>query len=206
MTYLSCLDNGTDPLVLDTSVLINLNATRIPGKILSSLERRILIPQLVMGEINSDNLYRRQNNIAMSDYLQTEAIAITNLDDVGSMHFGSLVAGEDTLDDGEASVIATAFERGGIAVLDERRARRICSTRYPDVAQATTIDLLSCSVVAKKLERSVLAQATYDAMVGARMRVIDSQIPWVIDLIGRERAATCNSLPNSVRLKFSETV
>src|SRR5690606_30533922 len=59
-------------------------------------------------------------------------------------HFTSLVSGSaaETLDDGEAATIAYALECGGTAIIDERKANRICSERFGALRRACTVDVL----------------------------------------------------------------
>lgn len=45
----------------------------------------------------------------------------------------------------------------------------------------------------------LLANAAYEALQGARMRVLPKHLDWVVKLIGQDRAALCESLPRYVR-------
>jgi hypothetical protein len=51
------------------------------------------------------------------------------------------------------------------------------------------------------LGNTAVADAVFDALRFARMRVPPSLLKWVVDLIGAERAAMCECLPRAFRTK-----
>lgn len=104
-----------------------------------------------------------------------------------------------TLDDGEAATIGYAHEIGAIAMIDERKARSICASDFPSLAVASTIDLLTHYVMGNALGKEGQINAIVNALRNARMRVPPHQIEMIVNLIGDEAAATCNSLPRAVR-------
>jgi predicted nucleic acid-binding protein len=106
-------------------------------------------------------------------------------------------AASDSLDDGEAATIAFALEQSAIALIDERKANRICRERFAGLAVAKTIDVLAHKNVQAAMGRDRLAEAVFNALNDSRMRVPIDQIEWVIQLLGAERAAKCVSLPRS---------
>ncbi|MGC1561791.1 MAG: hypothetical protein WA820_18345, partial [Bradyrhizobium sp.] len=100
---------------------------------------------------------------------------------------------------GEAATIAHALEAMGVAVIDERKARRICEQKFPDLQLAATMDILSHPDVERALGQEVVSGAVFNALQNARMRVTSSYLPWVVELIGESRATLCKSLPQVVR-------
>ena len=58
----------------------------------------------------------------------------------------SVIIPAKTLDDGEAATLASALELGGTAVIDERKALRICSSRFAGLITASSLDLLTRTV------------------------------------------------------------
>ena len=72
-------------------------------------------------------------------------IDVVTLGDAGAAYFERLVVGraEETLDDGEAATIAWAAEHRAIAVIDERKANRICAARFPQLRVASTVDVFA---------------------------------------------------------------
>ena len=115
--------------------------------------------------------------------------------------FENLIMGNasETLDDGEAATIAYAVEHGAIALLDERKANRICATRFPELGIGCTVDVLAHAAVMGALGGEQLGDAVFDALYHGRMRVLPHHTEWVIDTIGTDRAAQCTSLPLSLR-------
>jgi hypothetical protein len=117
-------------------------------------------------------------------------------------HFKSLVIGDavDALDDDEAATLAYAADTAAIALADERKASRICKVRYPEVRIGGTVDLFTHPAVRTSLGPA-LGDAVYSALQQARMSVLARQIDWVVDLIGRDRASECSSLPKAARTR-----
>ena len=106
-----------------------------------------------------------------------------------------------TLDDGEAATIAYGVEKGAIALIDERKATRICAERYPQLVVGNSFDVLAHSAVLASLGDGATAGAVFSALRFARMRVPPSALKWVVELIGPERAAICECLPRAFRAK-----
>lgn len=88
---------------------------------------------------------------------------------------------------------------GAVAIIDERKANRICSERFPALGVISTVDLFAQPAVLEALGRDKLAQAILNALQLARMRVLAHRVDWVVQLIGLRQAALCPSLPRAVR-------
>lgn len=201
MGPLSCLDDPSVLLVADTSVVINLNATGCAADILDALPNRLVIVDVARSEIEVGRDRGRSDSKLTEVLVRGKHITLVSLGAIGLGHFEGLVVGAaaETLDDGEAATLAYALERGGTVIIDERKALRICATRFAKLATASTLDILGHPEVFKALGADQLAEAVFLALQDARMRVFDNHIPWVVDLIGHERASTCPSLPRSAR-------
>ena len=102
MALRSCLDERTAPVVADTSVVINLNATGDGEAILGALPN-------------------------------------------------------------------CARERSAIALIDDRKAIRICADRFPELAVGCTVDVLAQRHVQAALDRR-LADAVFNALDPLRVR------------------------------------
>ena len=115
--------------------------------------------------------------------------------------YSSLVEGgfEGTLDDGEAATIAYAVGHVGLALIDERKTRRICAARFPDLSFASTVEALLHPLVAGRLGESGQNEAMFLALRDARMQVPRQRLKEVIERIGADRAAECPSLPRVFR-------
>ena len=201
MDWRSCLTDSTLPVVADTSVIINLNATGYSEAILGALPNRLLVVEDVSFELAVDSRTGRNDAEALSALVAQGRVELVRLGDIGTQHFISLVSGpaSQTLDDGEAATIAYALEHGATALIDERKAIRICTERFGALATGCTVDIFAQNDVQRVLERDTLANAVFNALYQGRMRVPAHYVEWVVNLIGRERAARCRSLPASVR-------
>ena len=201
MVCRSCLDERTAPVVVDTSVVINLNATGCAEAILRSLPNRCVVVEDVLLELQIGRQTGRGDADALAVLIEQHLVEHARLGGVGMSHFSSLVSGPaaETLDDGEAATIACAIERGAVALVDERKAIRICAERFPNLALGCTVDMLAQHHVQAALGPG-LAVAVFNALDRGRMRVPEKYGRWVVNLIGEERAAGCRSLPKRIRV------
>jgi predicted nucleic acid-binding protein len=201
MRPLCCLDDPGRPAVLDTSVVINLIATGHAQSILSGLPHKSVIVDTVVDELGRGTSNGRTDINRLSDLVTNAHLAVVPLGTIGSLEFERLVTGgsAETLDDGEAATIGHALEANGIAVIDEAKATRISTERFPGLAVASTVDLLAHAEVERLLGRDVLADAAFRALTGARMSVLPHQMDWIVDLIGMQRASVCASLQRLLR-------
>lgn len=197
----SCLDDHTLPLIIDASAAINLAASGVSSKILGSFPNRSRISTNVLNEIKAGHVNGYKDHEVVNELIKTGALKILELGSQGKVIYAELVSGAaiSTLDDGEAATIGLAAELQGIAVIDEKKATRICNEMIPRVPVRSTIDLLRHQNVASALGRKQLANAVYDALQIARMRVPSEHCDWVIKLIGADRVAQCQSLPAFVK-------
>ena len=196
----SCLDERTGPVIADTSVIINLNATGCAGAILRALPNPCVVVENVSLELHDGRRTGREDANVLAVLIEQHLVEQAQLGNPGMSQFASLVSGSaaETLDDGEAATIACAIERGAVALIDERKAMRICAERFPNLTVGCTVDVLSHRDVQAALGRG-LADAVFNALDRGRMRVPDQYGQWVVELIGKERAARCRSLPKRFR-------
>lgn len=199
----SCLIDPTAPVVIDASTAINLNATACGPRILRAIPNPFIITDVVQGELLEDRRNGRHDGQLVAELVASGLISVAKLDDLTESHFEDLVIGQGaaTLDDGEAATIAYGVEKGAITLIDERKATRICGARYPQLVIGNSFDMLTHSGVLAALGESSTADAVFNALRFARMRVPPSVLEWVIEIIGPERAATCECLPRAFRAK-----
>lgn len=188
-------------LVADASVAINLNASGAAAEIIGALPQRIVVVDVVAEELDNGRRKGRRDADDVRLLVANGLLEIKSLGLTGLVHLEGLVVGSasETLDDGEAATIAYAVDVGGVAVIDERKAIRICAGRFPRLKLRSTVDLFSQAEVQRAIGQPRLADAVFNALQDARMRVLPHQTKWVVDLIGVKRAAKCPSLPSSVR-------
>ena len=197
----SSLNDATSLVVADASVVINLNATGFAVPILEALPNRFAVVKEVALELENGRRHGRNDAAALKTLVAARRVDLVQLGNPGIEHFTSLVSGSaaQTLDDGEAATIAYALEHGATALIDERKANRICAERYDVLATGCTIDVLAHNGVEATLGHTRLADGVFNALYHGRMRVLSQHVNWVVNLIGPERAAQCVSLPKAVR-------
>jgi predicted nucleic acid-binding protein len=195
----------TDPsamLAADASTIINLVATGYVRDIVSALPNRLIVVDVVRAELENGRPRGRAACDRLEELVKGGVIDLVALGDEAATHFEGLVVGPtiSTLDDGEAATIAWALSRQGTALIDERKARRICVDRFPELRVACTVDVLIHPVVQRELGSETLGEAVFNALNCGRMRVLPKHMPWVIATIGVRRVSQCQSLPRNVRL------
>jgi predicted nucleic acid-binding protein len=198
---LTCLTDPAALLVADASTVININATGCARNILEALPNRVAIVDIVPGELEAGRHRSRQDADLLKDLVVSGLVEIVELDDMAEQYFEQLVIGpaKSTLDDGEAATIAHAVSRNEIALIDERKATRLCAQRFPGLRLACTVDIFTHPKVRDALGNDSLAEAVFNALSRGRMRVFAHHVEWVVGLIGTDRARLCTSLPGRVR-------
>lgn len=201
----SCLNDPTALVVADASVAINLNATGFAEPILDALPNRFAVVQEVALELAGGRRHGRNDADGLDALVAADRVHVVQLENPALEHFTALVSGPaaETLDDGEAATIAFALEHGATALIDERKANRICAERFSTLTTGCTVDLLAHDAVEAAIGHDRLADAVFNALYHSRMRVLAQHVDWVVNLIGPGRAAQCASLPKSVR--FAES-
>ena len=197
MVLRNFLNDSSVSVVADASVVINLNATGCMDSILEALPNRLLITEEVAEEVGFSCVGANAvSTLKLHGYAEIVALSPTEM-----QRFSSLVAGSasQTLGDGEAATITCALEYGAIALIDDRKARRICSERFPQLMTGFTVDVFTHHRVAANLGRKQLSDAVFNALCRGRMRIPYHHLEWVVDLIGRHRATKCLSLPQRIR-------
>lgn len=194
---LSLLANQLAPVVIDASVAINLNASGIGEAILRAIPNTTFICDIALTEVRDDRRSGRADATLTGTLISAQVLRVVPLSDAAELEFEKLVVGpaSETLDDGEAATLALALSMGGIATLDERKGHRLARERYPTLIVSWTAELFAYPKVQELLGRDQLAEGVFRSLRDARMRVPDSHVQWVVDLIGVDRAAECLSLP-----------
>lgn len=203
MTSSNSLGDPGVPVVTDASVIVNLVATRAAGAIIGAFPNRFLVTANVRDELSEGRSRGHGSWEGLEALVADRAIEPVDLEPSDAAVYRSLVEGEarETLDDGEAATIAYAAERGAVALIDERKARRICIERFPSLRLASTADLLLHGLVTNQLGESSQGNAIFRGLRDARMQVVPrDRLPEVVQRIGAVRAAECASLPRWARI------
>ena len=197
----TCLNDLTVLAVADASVVINLNATGFAGSILDAMPNRFAVVEEVAFELEAGRRNGRKDADGLNALVAAGYVEIVSLGNDGIGHFaGSFQARRaDTLDDGEAATIAYSLEHSATALIDERKAIKICAERFGALLTGSTVDLLAHAAIEAALGLTGLADAVFNALYYGRMRVPARHMDWVVSLIGLDRARKCVSLPKSIR-------
>lgn len=197
------LDSTSRVHVADASVVINLNASGCAREIAAAYPGRIAVVDIVLGELESGRPKGRQDAALLRRLIEDGVIELVSLNNEAEEHFAELIIGpaETTLDDGEAATIAYAIQQAGVALIDERKALRLCAAQFPKLTVLTSVDLFAHDRVLKTLGSDRRTEALFDALILGRMRVPSHMHDWLILQIGQERAAQCPSLPPHLRIR-----
>jgi predicted nucleic acid-binding protein len=198
---LACSQNL--PIVVDTSVLINLNACGVGSEIVSGMPNEFVVVNEVLEELGRGCANGHSDSIVVSRMLENRYLRVVSLCEKSITQFERLVSGcgERTLGDGEAATISYGLTEGIGVAIDEKKARRICSESYSALTVLSTIDLFRMAEATRIVDRDTLAAGVYSALVEARMNVDPGGEDWVLDLIGEDRAKRCSSLCRILRRK-----
>ena len=189
-------------IVTDASVIINLVATRAAADIVVSFPNRFLATANVRRELWEGRGRGHGSWEGLEALIGDGSIEPVQLQGGDESVYRSLVEGDarETLDDGEAATIAYAVGRAAVALIDERKARRICAGRFPGLRLALTVDLLLHGLVRDVLGGTGQKDAIFRALRDAKMQVVPpDRMQELVRRIGPVRAAVCTSLPEWVR-------
>jgi hypothetical protein len=181
-------------LILDTSVVLNLVGTGNPRLIIRHLPTQAFMPQAVLREVQREPQAAKESSLA--DLLHDGSISLIECT-AEMTELALVLAGApapDDLDDGESYAISCAVCSGAAIGVDDQKARRILTTRWPQLDQYFSVDLITIAAAQGKLQSDQHAELVYLALKNTRMRVPKNRRVEVIRLIGRERARECPSL------------
>ncbi len=188
----------TRSLICDASVTINLLGSGLAETLLRHAGAVAIMAERTFDEIKRHPIKGRDHASELSRLRSEGLLDVKALDIASSALFYELISADipGGLDDGEAATLALldAIGEAAVCVLDDRKARNLLMRRWPARQALYTVDLLSHERIGGAIDRSVLADAIYSALVTARMRVPAPKRAWVIDLIGCDRADKCSSL------------
>lgn len=199
----SSLLSNCENLVLDSSVIMNLNATGYADRILSSLPMGVYVPKPVIKELERGEASGYTDALDFRTLEKQGVISEIPMNSLSQSEFINLVSGNtiSSLGDGEASTIACAYSDRLWAAIDEKKARRICNERYPDIGLVCTVDILAHRAVTANLSKVEHSDAILAALEVANMSVLPEHLEWVVERVDPMRLARCKSLPKFVRDK-----
>lgn len=185
-------------LVLDASCAINILGTGAAASVLGTVPSAVLIETHPFREVRRHPIEGRDHASELDSLQRTGLLEVVSLSEAGNRIFRD--SGETSLDleldDGEAATIAYAVSEGGrnVPVIDERKATRLFKERWPGRPIIDTVTLFQTLVQDRRLSLRAAQDAVHSALLHARMQVAPGVRPWVVDLIGQQRASKCISL------------
>lgn len=196
MTFSSCLTEHSPPVVLDSSIIINLLATGHAETILQALPGLSCVTVNLVDEIKRGAENGHQELGKLLELIDRGKLEVVELDEQALESFFRIVSGSTTesLGDGEAATLAFAHRNGLVAAIDEKKARRVAGESYESLTIATTVDILAYAPVGLALGKEQLAKAVFDALRLKRMQVWEPQFDWVVEQIGPTSVPLCPSL------------
>lgn len=147
----SSLTDDLTPLVLDTSVLINLHASSFGEKILAMVPNAFAIPEIVMRELGHETSRINGQQHFLESLIARQKVRLVPLDDAGWVIFERLTASTPSLGDGEAATIAIALTTAHRPVIDDAKGRKSAEALMRAGSAAWTLDLLVHTNVQKGL-------------------------------------------------------
>lgn len=195
MSCSSSLIDIVDPLVLDTSVLINLHACKYGERILMAIPNDIVVPEIVAEELEHETSRRNGEHGFLHRLVTGGIVTLANMTDAEFEIFHELTSTSPSLDDGEAATIAVAAARYLLPVIDERRGRVRAGPLLKARVPAWSLDLFLHPTAIAVLGNQSSVEALYLALRDGRMRIPLESADSVIALIGTERSRICTCLP-----------
>lgn len=208
MTYSGFRVDIRTPIVLDTSVLINLHASQYGNRILDVVPNDVIVPSLVRSELEHETSTARGGKQFIQRAIDTGRVRVVGLCEQEYRLFGNLVSGSPSLGDGEAATIAMAVCRRYWPVIDERKGRNLAQERLLGESPGWSLDLFRHPRVAATLGTPRFVEAIFLALRDGRMRIDERDCEMVVRIIGVRRALKCKSLPGykSRRVQWMATM
>lgn len=193
-------DSVSAQLVVDTSVIINLNATGRAADIVRAFGTPLRASTVVQDELAADRFSARNDAEMASELAAQGLLEFVEFDEEGEQIFANLISGSaaETLDDGEAATLAIGVMLGQTVVIDERKALRIASERFSAMQVIATADILCSDRVVPGLGIPQVGDLLFNGLTGARMSVPERHHVLVAEILG-PRIIECRSLPAALR-------
>ncbi len=179
MTFSSSLSvECHSTLVLDTSVIINLGFCRIGNQILQVIDNRFVITNRVAFEIVGavKGSIHAPSKKFKQELVDANILSVINLSLEEATFSDYLTKMQDSIDDGEASTIALAAQRGFVPVIDEKRGRARASIELSNSTVGRSLDVILHPTVRSHFDESEVQEAVYFAMKNGRMHISPVQV------------------------------
>ena len=176
----SILKQNSDPLFLDTSVLINLLACGKIGELAGALGRPMIVEETVVRETRWHPKTKEDGTSAVRSLVGARVLQMAQMNEAQAIAFLELVgaASPDDLDDGEAATLAITGGQGAV-VIDERKGRRVAGEKFPELQVLSTLDIICCPQVIDQLGLDESLLLVTEAKNVGRKRILPSWRDWL---------------------------
>lgn len=176
------------PLVLDASVLFNLLGTGRSTELLRALGVPCWVEERTAAEIRRMP-GQRTESAPLQPLIDDGCLNLLRMSEQAYETYLTLLSGPstDTLDDGESAAIALAVDGLGSVVLDDKKARRILATRFPDVRSGTSFSLIVEAARRAEWSEQMLRDAVSMARSVSRMAVVFHERALFAELLAVDR-------------------
>jgi predicted nucleic acid-binding protein len=188
-------------LVGDASFWISAVASGRSDEILRAIPNNVVITDVAYNELERGRARGRRTIEGVERLVAANLLSVVSCPAEAEPVYFDLVGGNaaETLDDGEACTLAYALHFSGCAVIDEKKATALAGRRFPALPLLSTADLMLSAEIRRAIGAEGAADALYEALTGARMRVPERLVNQVCTVLGEDRAKKCHSLPQRLR-------
>lgn len=195
---------SSDRWVLDASVLINILATGEAHELLGILPYECLVERHAFYEVRRDPSGNLPSPVPLESLLTAGLLSKSNMTNQELDLFLYLAAEKD-LGDGESGAIALGYCRQLIIATDDVKALRV-GNEVGGLTFKGSIDIFRAAEESRLVDSTELQKWIDRALVIGRMRVADSDLPWLVTLLGEEKCSGYPSLRRAMRHKSESLI
>lgn len=197
MTFSSSLsDDSSTTLVIDTSVLINLQGCEFGREIIDAIGNPFVITWNAVAEfLNQEGEKQRKSLEFLDDLNEMNLLEIVYLTQEEDEFYRRFTCAEVNLDDGEAATIGVAISREFLPVIDERAGREYAVSLFPFNKIPHSMDIFFHRTVKSHFDEETFRSIIFNALYFGKMNISLEHREYVVELIGRDRAKECTCLP-----------
>jgi predicted nucleic acid-binding protein len=171
-------------LVLDASAIINVLGCGSPERILGPFGRNCVVEEGTLKEVIRNPFDGQPAAVYTSKLISAGHLTVVRMNDASYAHYIQLVGGnpEEALGHGESAALAYAQEAVATVVLDDRKARRIGRTVFPNCPQSTSVALFRKAAELAGMTKEEIGVLVKLACDKARMHILVEDREWIRDL------------------------
>lgn len=179
----------TSRFVLDASVIINLLGCGHAGDVLSAIGASFIVEERTLKEIRRHPVAGRSHIDELSSLEAAGLLKVHRMSDEAYVLYLDLIDDSTSacLGDGESAAIATAVTLAYGVALDDRKARKILTRRFPEIIPVTTVRLfLAASEQTRDMELK-MSKIIESAVSNSRMAILKEERHLIERFVSSER-------------------